>query len=339
MRGALVGALALAALLALVVGLGRRLPDPSARIGEAHLVALHGGERPLQVSALVVDPPGPESFRYAFSGGQWRCVSALSAPAHAGEIGELVLGLANARGLERAFTAAELERAALDPLAAIRVTLLRSDGVELLSLDVGAHLPGPAGGRAYVRRVGELRALEIDAAPRPLVDRGVGSLPPLLDQRVLAGTPLDPRRGVRRVFLDQAAGGSLELVPDPSAPGEFAWTLLVDGAPSADPPLPFRVAGWLAFLVRVPYEGFAAPARAAELGLAEPTLLTLVPPDAPPIVLEVGAPTDRPLAPVLNRTSALLLLVRPEHRALFTPSAAMLTDPSLANPWESWLRP
>ncbi len=339
MRGAPLVALGLSALLALVVGLGRRLPDPGARTRSTPLAPLYAGERPLQVSALVVDPPGPGEHRYAFSAGQWRCVSALSAPAHAGEIGELVLGLANAHGLERAFDATELEHAALDPLAAIRVTLLRSDGAELLALDVGAHLPGPGGGRTFVRRVGEPHALEIDAAPRPLLERGAGALPPLLDLRVLAGTPLDPRRGVRRVFLDRPGGESLELVPDPAASGEFAWTLLVDGERSADAPLPFRVAAWLAFLVRVPYEGFAAPARAAELGLAEPTLLTLVPPDGEPIVLEVGAPADRPLAPIHNRTSDLLLLVRPEHRALFTPSAAMLTDPALPNPWEIWLRP
>ena len=308
----------------------------TAPVQHERLVALRDDDTQLSVSALVVDPPGPEVFRYAFTKGAWRCVTALGAPAHGGEIGEVVLGLARAHGMPRAFAERELGTVGLMPDQATRVVLLRADGVEVLALDIGNAIEG----RTFVRHVGETRVLEIDAAPRTHLDRPAGeSLPPLLDRRVFAGTPLDTRLGVRRIFLDRPDGTSLELVPDETAVGEFAWKLFVNGEPAAAPPPAFRVAGWLAFLVRVPYQGFAPLEHAAALGLADPVRLTLIPPDTEPIVLELAATSERSLAPIVNRTSNLTLLVDRERLELFQPTEAMLTDTTLPNPWEAWLRP
>src|SRR5690606_3586999 len=134
-------------------------------------------------------------------------------------------------------------------------------------------------------------------------------------------------------------GTSLELVPDEAAAGEFAWKLLVNGEPAAASPLPYRVAGWLAFLARVPYQGFAPLEHAAALGLGDPVRLTLIPPNAEPIVLELSATSERSLAPIVNRTNNLTLLVDRERLELFQPTEAMLTDTTIPNPWEVWLRP
>ena len=39
-----------------------------------------------------------------------------------------------------------------------------------------------------------------------------------------------------------------------------------------------------------------------------------------------------------NRTSGMLLLLRSNTRALIAPGVPALSDASIANPWEAWLR-
>jgi hypothetical protein len=331
----------LAALLALSLALERLLAGRApATPREERLLALRSTDEPLGIAALTVAFPGAAPFRYVRTGGVWRCSTALDAPAHAEEIAELATGLANAHGMPRPLAGAELARAALDPAAAIRVALFGSTGAELLVLDIGAPLPGPGPGRTFVRRPGDPYALEIDAAPRRLLERPQGSaLPPLLDQRVLAGTPLDPRRGLRRLYLERPDGTSLELLADPASAPQPAWILLEDGEPSAAPALTLRVAAYLAFLSRVPYAGFTTQERAESMGLEGAARLTLEPQGAPAILLEISPPSTRPLLAVLNHTSRLTLLVTPAHGPLFTPAAALLNDPATPDPWESWLRP
>lgn len=305
----------------------------------------------LEIAGVSVEYPALEQrFLYALSGGVWRCVDAHGALALGNRIEELTEGLGSAVGELRSEDPLRAGAYGLDPERRITLRLhgprLGSDPLqdELMRFDVGSALPGTGGGRAWVRLGGTERVLEICYDPREWLEReSASALPPLLDERLLAGEWPPRGGGLRRVFLDRSDGSSLQLESEVDQvaglpPEEWPRRWQASEGEARSRCLPFRIAGWQAFLYRAPYAGLSDPAVAERRGLDEVrATLTLIQVDGDPITLEVGRPAPSGATFVRNQKTGQLCLLESEVAALLVPTLRQLCEPEGGNPWESYL--
>jgi len=214
-----------------------------------------------------------------------------------------------------------------------------------LVVELGTSLPGLEGGRGFARVAGTDEVLELDRDPRSRLwpDDPGRRLPPLLDERLLAGELPDLGQGLQRAFVDLADGRSLEVrsrvlgpAPGPDQPPPREWVAL-EGERTARC-LPYRIGGWQSFLYRVPYGGVAPTERAASLGLDRPVAqVTLLQVDGEPIELVVGRPGSSGSTFVWNKATDTLCLLTEDDVRLLLPTVDDLRSTDLENPWEAWL--
>jgi hypothetical protein len=305
----------------------------------------------LEVAGFSVEYPALEQrFLFALQGGVWRCIDAHGALALGNRIEELTRELGGAIGELRSVDASRAGAYGLDSEDRITLRLhgplLGTDAGqdERLRVEVGSAFPGTGSRRSWVRVDGSDRILEIPYDPRVWLEReSASALPPLLDERLLAGEWPPRGGGLRRVFLDRADGSSLQLDSEveevaglPREEWPRRWQAAEGEARSRC--LPFRIAGWQAFLYRAPYVGLSDPAVAERRGLDEiRATLTLIQVDGDPITLEVGRPAPSGATFVRNQKTGQLCLLEPEVAALLVPTLGQLCEPEGGNPWESYL--
>lgn len=329
--------------IALLAGLfaGLLFLENSAAPVSADASATH---RPLVDSAELASPEltgfaltiEGARHEYKLIRGNWRCVTAFGAVGEPRLITDLTRSMLTRTAAWRA--PSPLQGAALFGFdAPLRVEFFRSDpgGPSLVFL-LGERVASPTGSSVFIRREGVDGVWELDASElEPLWARRGAEFPPLLDQRLTAGCLLDPSHGVTRAFIDFEAGPSFELRPE-SHEGGVRW-MLTNGVTQSEV-LPYRLAGWLAFLQRAPYAGFANPQSASDLGLDPPAArVTLFPPEVPPIELVLGREVEGRVY-LLNVSSGMLLLLPQDWSALIAPDEEALTLAEGGNPWETWLR-
>jgi hypothetical protein len=330
-------ALLLAGVLAGLLFLERSI-EPSPKSAEsAHRALLSPSEQAdLQLTGFALKVAG-QRFEYRRSQGVWRCVSAYGAVGDPRRITDLTRALLTRTAASRASTetAETLARFGFDEAA--EVEFFR-DGEEEHSLlfSIGERVSSPNGSSVFVRREGLDGIWELDSADIDVsITRKKAGLPPLMDRRITAGCELNPGRGILRAFIDFEGGVSLELRPQ-SDGGQLDWTLSDGSAQSRV--LPYRLAGWLAFLQRAPYAGFGDPAELKDRGLTPPhARVTLFPPDTQAIELELGREVAGDTY-LLNKTSGMLLLLPKGWSELIAPNARAMTVADGENPWERWLR-
>ena len=330
-------AVLLAALLAVLLFLERAAGPSAADAGETHrpLVGL-AEQQSLELTGFALTIGG-ERHEYRQGERSWRCVTAFGAVAHPRQITDFTRALLTRPVAWRAPSTPLEGTSGFGLDAPIQVEFFQSEAVDgSLVFFLGEFVGSPNGASVFVRREGVDGVWELDAEHlEPLSIRRSAGLPPLLDRRLTAGCLLDPSRGIARAFIDFEAGTSLELHPE-EADGGIRW-VLSDGTSEREV-LPFRLAGWLAFLQRAPYAGFTNPRSAAQRGLEPPAArVTLFPPDAPSIELVLGREVDGEVY-LQNRTSDMILLLPPDSSALIAPDARALTELEGGNPWERWLR-
>jgi|GEM_PF-1992545 len=345
MRSLLVAAGACALLWGVERGLASRAPISSAARHFAPLVE----SPPSAVTAFRLHPPGEAGAHlYRLEAGVWRVPTAFGAPALEPEVGALLADLLEARGQE----VARPERGSAYGLAREErwVVELFGPGTELdaeaagLRLELGRSLPGVGGGRGFARRGADGPVLELDRDPRARLLLPEGErLPPLLDQRLLAGEWPARGQGIERAFVDHADGRALELssellgpAPGPGMPAPRRW--FAREGERRSPCLPFRVAAWQAFLYRLPYRGLTDPTAAERRGLDRPVAkLTLLQLDSEPVELVVGRSAETGATFVLNSKTGLLCLVDRAEAELLLASLEGLCSSEIENPWEAWL--
>lgn len=333
MRSTVLLAVILAGLLIL-----ERSIDPAIQGAETeHRQLLSGSEQAeLQLTGFALKVAG-ERFEYRRSQGVWRCMSAYGAVGNPRRITDLTRALLTRTATLRASsgTARSLTRFGFDEAA--EVEFFRDEEQEgALLFYIGARVSSPNGSSVFVRREGVEGIWELDSADIDVsITRKAVGLPPLMDRRITAGCELNPGRGILRAFLDFEGGASLELRPQ-SDGGQLDWTLN-DGSTQSRV-LPYRLAGWLAFLQQAPYAGFANPLELKGRGLTPPhAKVTLFPPDAQAIELVLGREVAGDTY-LLNKTSGMLLLLPKGWSDLIAPSASAMTVADDENPWERWLR-
>ena len=312
--------------------------EPSLKDAEtAHRPLLSPSEQAdLQLTGFALKVAG-ERFEYRRSQGVWRCVSAYGAVGDPRLITDLTRALLTRTATSRAAAETPKALASFGLNEATEIEFFRDEEQErALLFSIGEHVSSPNGSSVFVKREGvegiwELDSADIDAS----ITRREAGFPPLMDRRLTAGCELNPGRGVLRAFLDFEEGTSLELRPQ-SDGGQLDWILLEEGTQSKV--LPYRLAGWLAFLQRAPYAGFGNPDELKDRGLAPPfARVTLFPPEAKPIELVLGREVAGEVY-LLNKTSGMLLLLPKAWSDLIAPSASMMTIADGKNPWERWLR-
>ena len=327
----------LAGLLAGLLFLERSI-EPAIQGAETeHRPLLSASEQAdLQLTGFALKVAG-ERFEYRRSQGVWRCVSAHGAVGDPRLITDLTRALLTRTATLRASanTAETVARFGFDE--ATEIEFFR-DGEQEGSLlfYIGARVSSPNGSSVFVKREGVEGIWELDSADIHVsITRKGAGLPPLMDRRITAGCELNPGRGILRAFVDFEGGASLELRRE-SDGGQLDWTLSDGSAQSKV--LPYRLAGWLAFLQRAPYAGLANPVELKGRGLTPPhARVTLFTPEAQPIELVLG----REIAGetyLLNKTSGMLLLLPKGWSDLVAPSAGAMTLADGENPWERWLR-
>jgi len=330
-------ALLLTGLLTGLLLLERSQAPVAADAHETHRPLVTAAERAtLELTGFTLTSAG-RRHEYRRGGGVWRCVTAFGAVANPRQITDLTAALLTSPAAWRGPTASEEASAAFGFDESTRVDFQKSDpDAGPLSFDLGSFVSSPGGRSVFIRRAGLEGVWELDALPlRPLLRQQSQGFPPLLDQRLTAGCVLDPARGITRAFIDFHEASSLELRPK-EVDGELRWTLMEGEQEHAV--LPYRFGGWLSFLQRAPYAGFTNPSAELDRGLDPPAArVTLFPPEEAPIELVLGREVDGEVY-LENRTSGMLLLLRPDAAALIAPGVRALSDATIANPWEAWLR-
>jgi hypothetical protein len=326
----------------------RALVRPLAESSPA-FVALVSPDRAqsLGIAALSVEyGASGERFEYSRRAGLWRSDTAFGALVLEPSMDGLLSQLLGAVGEMRTSDPARRAAYGLDGAQLVRVSLFGpavgagGETAPLLRFDLGRSLAGIGGGRSWVRLGGDDRLFEIQFDPRARLRRDAPSgLPPLLDERLLAGECPQPGGGLSRVFLDRRTGESLQLSSELGAPGSLGRRWRATSGDARAPCLPYRMAAWQAFLYRAPFVATLDPKHARELGLQDPTAtLTLFQVDAEPIVLQIGAADSSGQVTVLNEKTGSLCHVAPEVFDLLLPGIDQLCEPRMANPWEAWLR-
>lgn len=318
-----------------------------------HLRALVAPEERarLSVAALSISGLGEheQDLVYAQREGVWRCESVFGALALTPAIEALVDDLTGAWG-ERVAGAPRAAAFGFDPERPLVVRLFApsatgsASGEPLLELELGASLPGLGRGRGFARLVGSEQLLEIDRNPRArLAGDPQRRLPPLLDERLLAGEWPERGAGISRAFIDFADGRALDVQsrvagasPQPGVPPPREW-MVVEGEARARC-LPFRIGAWQSYLYHLTYRGLADPTLAARRGLDEPVAtLTLIQIAGEPIELVVGRSAPSGATFVLNKKTNLLCLVDRAEVELLLATVEMLCSTDRENPWEEWL--
>ncbi len=348
------GPLTIALGLALATWVGARLVDDGAGGPTAtdHLRPLVEPERraELEVAAVGLEGLGlPEETIYLREGETWSSPTVYGAVALTPEVSSLIDRVTRAWAQE----VAPPERAAaygLDPEAPLRLRLFGPGFADLpgrdllLELELGTPLPGLGEGRCFARLGGAGPVLELDQNPHILLEPGAGGrLPPMLDERLLAGEWPSRGQGISRAFVDYPDGRSLDVQsraagppPEPGAPSPREW-LAVEGDTRARC-LPFRIAAWQSFMYKLAYRGLSDPAAAVRRGLDAPqATLTLIQVAGDPIELVVGRSAPSGATFVLNKKTNLLCLLDRKEVELLLATVEMLCAPDRTNPWEQWL--
>lgn len=347
-------ALVLCALLgAVLFGLRRAVtPAPPPVAGELLRQLVPEAERDeLRIAGISIEGlPQGERFVYTLQDGAWRCSTVYDAVALTNELEALVGELVAAWGQ----VVAQGESAAdygIGTETTLRVRLhgpdFASDPERDVRLDVelGASLPGLGEGRGFLRVTGTDEVFEIDHNPRARLvsDDPDRKLPPMLDERLLAGEFPSLGEGIERAFIDYADGRSIEVTsrvlgpaPAPDRPPPREW-IAIEGDRTARC-LPYRIGGWQSFLYRVEYIGLSDPAAAARRGLDAPVAtITLLQVDRSPVKLVIGRPAPNGATFVLNEATGQLCLLGSAEVPLLLAGVDGLCSTEIANPWETWL--
>ena len=340
-------------LLGVTLGLGtllglrdRRPHSPSADLLTFRRALLAEEERGSPIAAFGLQLEGSDELLYLRAGGRWRCASAFGAPARGQDVQVLLDALLGARGLVRSGPGAPREEQ-----ATLRLGLFGPGVLERPDRDLVAELElfPLTGGRtpSVLARASGGPWLELPLALPPELIPGSdsGVLPPLLDDRLVASAWTGDFPGLERAFVDRADGSSIELRPrgqeprgqEPRGQEPGSWLVTDSSQDSGRPVLPYRLNGFLNYLLRARFVGLADPRTAGELGLDRPLArLTLELTGGQVVQLAVG----RPVAAgsfVLREEPRMLVQVGEADAAWLTPDADMLADGERTNPWERWL--
>jgi hypothetical protein len=286
-----------------------------------------------------------EQLLYVQLDDQWRCESAYGAICLTSQVEALVDDLAGAWGEP----VADSSRAAAFGIGLERPLIVRLFGSDpeaapLLEVELGASLPGLGEGRGFARLAGSEELLELDCNPRTrLVSEQERRLPPLLDERLLAGEWPSRGAGISRAFIDHTDGRSLDVQSrvtgaplEPGAPAPREWMAL-EGETRARC-LPYRIGAWQSYLYHLAYRGLSDPTAANRRGLDQPqATLTLIQIDSEPIELLIGRSAPSGATFVLNKKTNLLCLLDREEVDLLLATVEMLCSMDRENPWEEWL--
>lgn len=305
----------------------------------------------LQVAALTIEGlPQGDRFVYVRQDGRWTCPSVHGAQALTLKVEELIADLSEAW----CESLAPAERAAaysFDAARPLRILLHGPNMAQdperdvLLAVELGMSLPGLGDGRGTLRISGAGDVLEIDRNPRARIvpTDAARRLPPLLDERLLAGEWPKLGEGIERAFIDHTAGRSIEvrsrvLGPAPSAdrPPPREW-IAVEGERTARC-LPYRIGGWQGFLYKLKVKSFSDPGAAARRGLDAPVAkITLMQVDGDPIELVIGRSAPGGATFVMNSKNGMLCLLDRSDVELLLADVDTLCSTDVTNPWEAWL--
>lgn len=347
-------ALILCALLgALLFGLRRAVaPAPPPVAGEHLRELVPAAERgELRIAGVSIEGlPQGERFVYTLENGVWRCATVYDAIALSNELEALVGELVTSWGE----VVARGERARAYGIGTETTLRVRLHGPDFandperdvrLDVELGGSLPGLGAGRGFLRVAGSDEVLEIDHNPRARLvsEDPERKLPPMLDERLLAGEFPSLGEGIERAFIDYADGRSIEVTsrvlgpaPAPDRPPPREWIAL-EGERTARC-LPYRIGGWQSFLYRVEYIGLSDPAAAARRGLDAPVAtITLLQVDSAPVKLVIGRAAPTGATFVLNEATGQLCLLGPDEVPLLLADVDGLCSTEIANPWETWL--
>jgi hypothetical protein len=339
-----------ALVLGLRAGFGSRA---SARTDPEHLTPLVSLEDRdgLAIGGITIEGlPQGDRFIYVRANSQWTCPTVYGAIGTSQEIEAFLSEVILAWGERVAGTDRRADYG-FDVERPLRVTLhgpkMATDPERdiVLEIELGMSLPGLGEGRGYLRRVDGEDLFEIDQNPRKRLRPAEESqkVPPLLDERLLAGEFPTLGEGIERAFVDWSDGRSLEVrsrvlgpPPDRNSPPPREWVAM-EGEDTARI-LPYRIGGWQSLLYRVNYEGLADPKIAERRGLDEPSAtITLLQVGGDAIELVVGRRAPSGQAFVLNRKTNMLCLLASEDVELLLPTVPWLCSGDIANPWEAWL--
>lgn len=338
-RAFLVLAVVVAGLVALRARFGDRGPGASARIERLAVLA---SDRTVAAVSVETSGASGEDVRWLFarSKGRWRAREAFGAYLDEAAFQAWFADLLDARGALADDDPARAEAFGLGPKARVRVALHGTKVLEAPDKDELAVFElGRAGGRAFGRRAGDARILELDRdLLAPLGPLAPGVLPALVDLHLLAGSLEPGTVGLARVVLEHRGGERLVLERGGPGDAEPKWTLARAGAAPEDV-LPWRAGGFMGLLFRGRGLGFAAPSEAPALGLDAPLARLVLQPDAgQEIELLVSDKNAANEAWVWNRRSNLVLRIDAATHAELVPDAAAFTTKDGGNPWERWLQ-
>lgn len=327
--------------------------DTSSGSSSRHLFPLvtEAQQTDLRVAGITIEGLDQgERFVYVRQADRWVCPTVYGALALSQKIDTLLSGLieswaqevapseaADAYGINEGHPLRVLlhgERMADDPNFDV-----------LLEWQIGRSLPGLGVGRSFVRTGETGPILEINTDARLLIVSADPErrLPPLLDERLLAGEWPQLGEGIERAFIDYADGRAIEVksrvlgpAPSPDQPPPREW-IAVEGERTARC-LPYRIGGWQSFLYKVPYRGLSDPAAAERRGLDEPVAkITLVQVEGESIELTVGRSADSGATFVMNHRTGMLCLLQAQDVVLLLADVEQLCSTEVSNPWEDWL--
>lgn len=337
--------------------------------GESKWFPADGERSPVAVLGLL---RGRDTeFSYARSGGLWRCREHFGSIASEARIVGLMESVALANQLVAGdasqLEGAQLEDWGLDPANRTRISLHGPDFLsaedrdELWAIDLGSSIPGAtATGSAgcYARVVGDNRILELDTDLRALLadaptapgsPRRVprGTVPPLLERRLIpAGWP-GTRSGLQRIFVDRADGSGFELnlteagqVGPNGEPPVPRYRLTVHGSGAAPVDAhPVLSTGYTLFLT-----------QALGFECVDPNTIDLARLDNPQVTITLQARSGPPLelrilrgglgeaALVVDNFGQAIYRASDEVIQLLNPRPEQLTDPELGIAWDAYLR-
>jgi len=297
---------------------------------------------------------GAQEWLWYRSKGEWRSREAFGALCDRAAVEAWLARLVQAQGAvlvtsqtEAAFTDEQLR--SLGFASPLHITLhgsgltKREDRDALLDVELGqaqAATSAPPSGRTLVRRAytsGTDQVLEIPYDARGPLAPDEDGLPAFVDRSLLAGCTGPGFAGFQRYVVQRRDGARLTINSQAATTADGARTWSIDDGQSNVEALPWRAGGYGSLWILAKAERYAAPARAAELGL-----------DTPIATIELLDSTNTTTRLVIGGLEGGFRWMRNERTGLVMAVSSSLDNqlmpvrddflPSRGdNPWERWL--
>lgn len=308
------------------------------------------------VAALELEVPGKPPLLFARTRGAWRALGAFGAPGRGDLLAELIAQLTSARGLVRGGGRAASYGLSAERRSHVRLfgpgVLDREDRHLLADFELGNALPSQrlrSGGRSAPRCFARLGTEEPEAAP--IVELTLDpydlvgwdpeeALPRLIDTRLLAGAVLETPPRFQRIVIERpgADGRTVSRLTIAPTLHDDRWVATDEEGDHAV--LPYRIVGYLTYLVRRRARGLGDPRDPEAAGLVPPSARVLLSPweGGEALVIEVGQQLAESVFAHTRFARTTWQLEAREQR-LLAPTLSMFTLAEELNPWEAWLLP